>query len=116
MKMKKNDKNYHATVAPDARGPGWAPACRRLIPIPVEWAPMFLDYPDSGTVFRRLVDLVNSVDGAEQDKYTYLAWSIAYTCLSVTKEEHPVSTMAARWKCVVMSRAMKTWVMSAWTG
>jgi hypothetical protein len=94
----KNDEYYRATVAPDAGGPGWAPACRRLIPIPVEWAPIFLDYPDLGTAFCRLVDLVNLVDGAEQDKYTYLAWSIAYACLSATKEEHPVSKMAARWK------------------
>ncbi len=110
----KHDKYYHATVAPDAGGPGWAPACGRLIPIPAEWAPMFLDYPESGTVFCRLVDLVNLVDGAEQDKYTYLAQSIAYACLSATEEEHPVSTMAARWNCMVMLRAMKTWATSAW--
>jgi hypothetical protein len=44
-----NDKYYRTTVAPDAGGAGWAPLCRRLIPIRVEWAPMFLDYPDSGT-------------------------------------------------------------------
>ncbi len=112
----KNDKYYRAMVAPDAGGPGWAPACRRLIPIPVKWVPMFLDYPDSGTVFCRLVDLINLVDGAERDKYTYLSRSIAYACLSTTKEEHPVSTMAARWKRVVMSRAMKMWATSAWTG
>jgi hypothetical protein len=112
----KNDKYYRATVAPDAGGPGWAPACGRLIPIPVEWAPMCLDYLDSGTVFCRLVDLVNLVDGAEQDKYTYLVRSITYACLFATKEEHPVSTMAARWKRVVMLRATKTWATSAWTG
>jgi hypothetical protein len=72
-------------VTPDAGGPGWTSVCGRLIPIPVEWVPMFLDYPDSGTAFRRLVDLVNLVDGAEQDKYTYLARSIAYACLSTNK-------------------------------
>jgi hypothetical protein len=77
---------------------------------------MFLDYPDSGTAFCRLVNLINSVDGAKQDKYTYLARSIAYTCLSATKEEHPVSTMATWWKRLVMSRATKTWAMSAWMG
>ncbi len=112
----KHDKYYCATVAPDAGGPGWAPVCGHLIPIPVEWAPMFLDYPDSGTAFCRLVNLVNLVDGAKRDKYTYLAQSIAYACLFATKEEHPVSTMAAWWKRVVMSRAIKTWAMSAWMG
>ena len=38
-----NDKYYRTTVAPDAGGAGWAPSCRGLIPIPGEWAPMFLD-------------------------------------------------------------------------
>jgi hypothetical protein len=77
---------------------------------------MFLDYPDSGTAFCRLVNLVNLVNGAKRDKFTYLAWSIAYACLSATKEEHPVSTMAAWWKRVVMLRGTKRWATSAWMG
>jgi hypothetical protein len=40
---------------------------------------------------------------------------MAYPCLSASKEKHPVSTMSAQWKRMVMSRAMKTWAMSAWT-
>jgi hypothetical protein len=111
-----NNKYYCTTVAPDAGGASWAPSCGGLIPIPVEWAPMFLDYPDSGTAFRRLVDLVNLVDKAEQGKFTYLAGSMAYACLSASKEEHPVSTMSARWKRLVMSRTTRTWATSAWTG
>jgi hypothetical protein len=77
---------------------------------------MFLDYPDLGTAFRRLVDLVNLVDRAERDKYTYLAQSMAYACLSASKEEHPLSTMSIQWKRMVMSRVSKMWVKSAWTG
>ncbi len=111
-----NNEYYCTTVAPDARGAGWAPSCRRLIPIPVEWVPMFLDYPDSDTAFGRLVDLVNSVNEAEQGKSTYLARSMAYTCLSASKEEHPVSTMSARWKQLVMLRTTRTWATIAWTG
>jgi hypothetical protein len=91
-----NDEYYCTTVAPDAGGAGWAPLCGCLIPIPVEWAPMFLDYPDSGTAFCRLVDLVNSVNKAERGKLTYLARSVAYACLSTSKEGHLVSTMSAR--------------------
>jgi hypothetical protein len=111
-----NNEYYRTTVTPDAGGAGWAPSCGRLIPIPVEWAPMFLGYPDSGTAFRRLVDLVNSVDKAERGKFTYLARSVAYTCLSASKEEHPVSTMSTHWKQLVMLRTMRTWATSAWTG
>jgi hypothetical protein len=69
---------------------------------------MFLDYPNSGTAFRRLADLVNLVDKAERGKFTYLAWSVAYACLSASKEEHPMSTMSARWKRLVMSRTTRT--------
>ncbi len=111
-----NDEYYRTTVAPDAGGAGWAPSCGRLIPISIEWVPMFLDYPDPGTAFRRLVDLVNLVNEAEQGKFTYLAWSMAYACLSASKEDHPVSTMSARWKRLVMSRTTSTWATSAWTG
>jgi hypothetical protein len=59
---------------------------------------------------------VNLVDKAERGKFTYLAWSVAYACLSASKEEHPVSTMSARWKQLVMSRTTRTWATSAWTG
>jgi hypothetical protein len=111
-----NAEYYRTTVTPDAGGPGWAPACGRLIPIPVEWASMFLDYPDLGTAFRRLVDLVNLVNEAERDKYTYLARSVAYACLSASKEEHPLSTMSVQWKRMVMSRVTKMWAKSAWMG
>jgi hypothetical protein len=106
---------YRATVVPDAGGTGWAPACGRLIPIPVEWAPMFLDYPDSGTAFCRLVDLINSVHGAEQDKFTYLAQSMAYACLSASEEEQPLSTMSSKWKRMVMSKTTRKWATGAWS-
>jgi hypothetical protein len=114
---KTNDKYYPTTVVPDEEGPGRAPACGQLIPIPVEWAPMFLDsYPKAGTAFRRLVNLVNLVDRAEQDKFTYLARSMAYACLSANKGEPHVSTMFIQWKRMVMSRPTKTWAQSIWTG
>ena len=110
-----NSEYYRATVVPDAGGAGWAPACGRLIPIPVAWAPMFLDYPDLGTAFCRLVDLINSVDGAERDKFTYLAQSMAYACLSASEEEHPVSTMSSKWKRMVMSKTTRKWATNAWS-
>ncbi len=44
------------------------------------------------------MDLINSVDGVKQDKFTYLARSMAYACLSASEEEQPVSTMSSKWK------------------
>jgi hypothetical protein len=77
-------------------------SCWRLIPIPVEWAPMFLDYSNAGTAICWLVNLLNLVEEAERDKFTYLAQCMAYACLSATKDKHPVSTMAIHWKRMVM--------------
>ena len=38
-------------------------AVTRLIPIPLEWAPMFLDGPTFGMAFRRMFDLLDSQRG-----------------------------------------------------
>jgi hypothetical protein len=111
-----NGEYYRATVVPDAGGPNWAPTCGRLIPIPIEWAPMFLDYPESGAAFCQLVDLINLVKEAERDKFTYLARSMAYACLSASEEELPISTMSSKWKRMVMSKTTKMWATSAWMG
>ena len=111
-----NGGYYCATVVPDAGGPDWAPTCGRLIPIPIEWAPMFLDYPDLGTAFCRLVDLINSVGEAKKNNFTYLARSMAYACLSASEDEFPISTMSSKWKRLVMSRVTKAWATRAWMG
>jgi hypothetical protein len=64
-----NNDYYMNTIVPDKGGAGWAPLCERLIPITVEWASLFLDYPDMGTTFRRIVDLIHSVDKTERVKF-----------------------------------------------
>ncbi len=46
-----NNDYYKDTIMSDKGGAGWAPMCGRLIPIPGEWAVLFLDYPDLGTMF-----------------------------------------------------------------
>ncbi len=52
----------------------------RLIPIPTGWAALFLDYPDLGTAFRRVTDLINSVAKEKVRNFKFLAWQMAYTC------------------------------------
>jgi hypothetical protein len=91
-----SDDNDRNTIVPDEGGAGWAPLCGRLIPIPVKRASLFLDYPDLGTTFRRIVDLIQLVDKAERVKFQYLAQSVAYACSSASEETRPVSTMASK--------------------
>jgi hypothetical protein len=64
-----NNDYYWDTIVPDKGGARWAPMCGRLIPIPGEWAALFLNYPDLGTTFRRIVDLINLVDKAKRVKF-----------------------------------------------
>ena len=111
-----NDDYYRNTIVPDEGGAGWAPRCGRLIPIPVEWASLFLDYPDLGTTFRRIVDLIQSVDEAERVKFQYLAQSVAYACSSASEETRPVSTMASKWKRLILSKQTNDWAQRAWSG
>ncbi len=111
-----NDDYYRNTIVPDKGGAGWAPLCGRLIPIPVEWASLFLDYPDMGTTFRRIVDLIRLVDKTERVKFQYLAQSVVYACSSASEEVRLVSTMASQWKRLILSKQTNEWAQWAWSG
>jgi hypothetical protein len=62
------DDCFHTCRTPPP--PGWhgetVETCRRLIPIPVEWAHMFLDCLSMGTAFRRTIQLMLSAKAAER--------------------------------------------------
>jgi hypothetical protein len=64
-------------VAPDSKTRIWI---GRLLPVPIEWAPFFLGYPDVGMAFRRVLKLVASVKKAEQEKFWGFALSIMFAC------------------------------------
>jgi hypothetical protein len=63
----KNDQ-FHSRRTPPI--PEWRgetiETCRRLIPIPVGRAPMFLDYPSMGTAFRQVIQLMLPAEATEQ--------------------------------------------------
>jgi hypothetical protein len=111
-----NEDYYWDTIMPDKGGVGWKPMCGRLIPIPGEWAALFLDYPDLGTTFRRIVDLINLVDKAKQVKFLHLAQSVAYACFLASKSARPTSTMASKWKRLIFMKPTLDWAQLAWSG
>jgi hypothetical protein len=111
-----NNNYYRDTVVPDKGGVGWAPMCGHLIPIPGEWAPLFLDYPDLGPTFHWIVGLINLVDKTEWVKFQYLSQSVACACLSASVETRPVSTVASKWKRLIFSKPMNNWAQLAWSG
>jgi hypothetical protein len=111
-----NDNYYRDTIVPDKGGVRGKPMCGRLIPIPGEWAVLFLDYPDLGTTFRRIVDLINLVDKAERVKFLHLAQSVAYACFLASKSVRPTSTMASKWKWLIFTKPTLDWAQLAWSG
>jgi hypothetical protein len=111
-----NNDYYRDTIVPDKGGVGWKPMCGRLIQIPGEWAALFLDYPDLGTTFWRIVDLINSVDEAKRVKFQHLAQSVAYACFSASESARPTSTMASKWKRLIFTKLTLDWAQLAWSG
>ncbi len=112
-----NNNNYYKnTIVPDKGGAGWAPMCGRLILIPGEWAALFLDYPDLGTTFWRIMDLINLVDKTKWVKFNYLAQSVVYACFLASKVAKLVSTMASKWKRLIFLKQTSDWVQLVWSG
>jgi hypothetical protein len=111
-----NDDYYRDTIVLNKGRAGWGPMCGHLIPIPGELAALFLDYPDLGTTFWRIVDLINLVDEAEWVKFRHLAQSVAYACFSASEGARPVSTMASKWKWLIFSKLTNNWAQLAWSG
>jgi hypothetical protein len=67
----RNDHSHMFLVDPvTARVTG---AVTWLIPIPMEWAPMFVDGPNFGTAFCRVFDLFDSLDEDDQTRL-YPIW------------------------------------------
>jgi hypothetical protein len=62
------DDQCHSRMTPPT--PEWqgetVETCRRLVSIPVGWAPMFLDYPSMGTAFRRMIQLMLPAEATER--------------------------------------------------
>jgi len=72
-------------------------AVTRLIPIPLEWAPMFLDGPNFGTAFRRIFDLYDSLDEDDRsDLYPIVEMKGMACCTADTSNMAP-STLSTQW-------------------
>jgi hypothetical protein len=85
-----------------------------LIPIPTGLAALFLDYPDLGTAFRRVTDLINSVAKEMVGNFKFMAWQMAYACHLMPDSEESTSVLAMEWKCVLRSKHLLQWRSEAW--
>ena len=72
-----------------------------LIPIPLMWAPLFLDYPNLGTTYRRVQDLVGGVDPTQRRLFKPLLMSVAYVCHQRAGSQD--SAIAMDWRRIARS-------------
>jgi hypothetical protein len=111
------DNEFHIRQTPPLGGRGaTVQTCRRLIPIPVGWAHMFLDYPPMGVVYRRLLQLLSATaDTADRRHFRAFGEGIAlaYGSPSPTAP-NPFSTADSSWKRVAYGKATLSAATAAW--
>jgi hypothetical protein len=82
----------------------------RLILVPTELAPWFLDNPDLGTTFRHIIFLMQEVEQNEGELHRHFAASITYACgLPDPRANCPVSALSSKWRRVTYSKATLHW-------
>ena len=105
------DSNFWEDVAPATNNEQWT---GRLIPIPTQWAPLFLDYPNLGTAFKRALELVARVDQEEQEKFWGFARSMMYACCSNADHKKPTSALSMAWKRLPRTETISAWAANEW--
>jgi hypothetical protein len=89
-------------------------AVTRLIPIPLEWAPMFIDGPNFGTAFRWVFDLFNSLDEDDWSDLYPILNMIGMACCAADDSDMPPSTLSTQWTRLTYHARTKKWAMEAW--
>ncbi len=109
-----NDLRFHNKIVPSSSG-GQRYSC--LIPVPTEWAPWFLDNPDLGTTFRRLIFLMQEAEQDDRELLRHFAASITYACgFPDPRANCPVSALSSKWRRVTYSKAALHWATAQWEG
>jgi hypothetical protein len=89
-------------------------AVTRLIPIPLEWAPMFIDGPNFGPAFRRVFDLFDSLDGDDRSDLDPILDMIGMACCAADDSDMPPSTLSTQWTRLTYHARTKRWATEAW--
>jgi hypothetical protein len=71
-------------------------AVTRLIPIPLEWAPVFIDGPNFGTAFCRVFDLFDSLNEDDRSDLYPILDMIGMACCAADDSDMPPSLVAGR--------------------
>jgi hypothetical protein len=81
----------------------------------VGWAPLFLDYPDNGQTYRRLIHLMRGAMKADLVPLRPLAEGLALACACRTGAD-PGSALNSRWKRVPYTKSTLGGATAVWEG
>jgi hypothetical protein len=86
----------------------------RMMPIPLEWAPMFVDNPDFGTTVRRMRDLFMSVTDDERYRLVDIFGMITQACCATREGDGAGSTLAVDWRKLKYHAKTHAWAEEKW--
>jgi hypothetical protein len=98
-------------VAPNPNNRSWI---GRLIPVPTQWAPLFLGFPDLGAAFKRALKLVAGVDKTEQEKFRGFTLSMMFAFCLDANHKKAASALSTHWKRLPCTETNSAWVANAW--
>jgi len=113
------DYKFHNRQTPPLQGRGaMVQTCQCLIPIPVGWAHMFLDYPPMGVAYCRLLQFLSATaDAAERHHFRAFGEGVALACGSPDPTApNPISAADSSWKRVAYGKATLSAATAAWEG
>jgi hypothetical protein len=86
----------------------------QVIPIPMEWTPMFVDGPNFGTAIRRVFDLFDSLDENDRVDLYPIAEMMGMACCAADNGVGAVSTLSTRWTRLMYHARTKKWASGVW--
>jgi hypothetical protein len=89
-------------------------AVTRMIPIPMEWVPMFVDGPNFGTAFCWVFDLFDSLNEDDQTGLYPILEVIGMVCCTANDSDMPPSTLSTQWTRLMYHAWTKRWAAEAW--
>ncbi len=110
-----SDGDYtHTFVLDPATWDKRAKPTTRMMPIPLEWAPMFVNNPDFGTTVRRMRDLFMSVTDNKRYRLVDIFGMITRACCATREGDGAGSTLAVDWRKLKYHAKTRAWAEEKW--
>ncbi len=85
-----------------------------MIPIPMEWASLFIDNPSFGSAIWRMFNLFDLLTKGEQIKCMPILEMMATACCGADNSGKTMSTLSSEWKQLRFHAGTKRWAKEAW--